>query len=169
MPRRQDRIFFDDNDAEALFDAGITRLESLGGTKLEIPYATFDEAQKLLYEAPFLAERSVSLEGMIAGRKEDLHPVTRGILETADAWTARDHYRAFHRLAELKRDARRLLAGIDVFVVPTTPTIYRVAEVEADPVRLNARLGTYTNFVNLMGYCGVAVPMGFRRDGLPLD
>ena len=73
-----------------------------------------------------------------------------------------------HRLAELKRDARRLLAGTDVFVVPTTPTIYRVAEVEAEPILLNARLGTYTNFVNLMGMCGIAVPSGFRADGLPL-
>ena len=51
---------------------------------------------------------------------------------------------------------------------PTTPTIYRVAEVEAEPILLNARLGTYTNFVNLMGLCGIAVPSGFRRDGLPL-
>ena len=55
-----------------------------------------------------------------------------------------------------------------MFVVPTTPTIYRVAEVEADPILLNARLGTYTNFVNLMGMCGIAVPSGFRADGLPL-
>ena len=55
-----------------------------------------------------------------------------------------------------------------MFVVPTTPTIYRIAEVEADPIRLNAGLGTYTNFVNLMDLCGIAVPSGSRADGLPL-
>ena len=93
---------------------------------------------------------------------------TRAILASGRDWTARDTYRAMHRLAELKRDARRLLAGTDVFVVATTPTIYRVAEVEAEPILLNARLGTYTNFVNLMGMCGIAVPSGFRADGLPL-
>jgi len=87
------------------------------------------------------------------------------ILDSARDWTAKDAYRAIHQLAELKRDARRLLAGTDVFVVPTTPTIYRVAEVEADPIRLNARLGTYTNFVNLMDLCGIAVPSGFRASG----
>jgi allophanate hydrolase len=105
---------------------------------------------------------------MIAGHEDALHPATRTILDSAGDWTAKDAYRAIHQLAELKRDARRLLAGTDVFVVPTTPTIYRVAEVEAEPILLNARLGTYTNFVNLMDLCSIAVPSGFRTDGLPL-
>jgi allophanate hydrolase len=168
VPRAGDLAFFGDGDAERLFEAAIARLESLGGTAVEIPYAVFDEAQRLLYEAPFLAERNVSAEAMIAGHEDALHPATRAILASGRDWTARDTYRAMHRLAELKRDARWLLAGTDVLVVPTTPTIYRVAEIEAEPILLNARLGTYTNFVNLMGMCGIAVPLGFRADGLPL-
>jgi allophanate hydrolase len=168
VPRAGDLVFHGDGDAERLFEAAIARLEGLGGTCMEVSYAPFMEAQRLLYEAPFLAERNVSLEPMIAGHEDALHPATRTILESARDWTAKDAYRAMHRLAELKRDARRLLASSDVFVVPTTPTIYRVAEVEAEPIRLNARLGTYTNFVNLMGMCGMAIPAGFRRDGLPL-
>ncbi len=168
VPRAGDLVFFGDADAERLFEGAIARLEKLGGTCVEVGYGVFMEAQTLLYEAPFLAERNVSVEPMIAGHEQALHPATRTILESARDWTAKDAYRAMHRLAELKRDARRLLASSDVLVVPTTPTIYRVAEVEADPIRLNARLGTYTNFVNLMGMCGLAVPAGFRRDGLPL-
>jgi allophanate hydrolase len=168
VPSARDLVFFGDGDAERLFEAAIARLEGLGGTTVEVPYAVFEEAQRLLYEAPFLAERNVSVEAMIAGHEDALHPATRAILASGRDWTARDTYRAIHRLAELKRDARRLLADTDVFVVPTTPTIYRVAEVEAEPILLNARLGTYTNFVNLMGLCGIAVPAGFRADGLPL-
>jgi allophanate hydrolase len=168
VPSAHDLVFFGDGDAERLFEAAIARLDGLGGTAVEIPYAVFDEAQRLLYEAPFLAERNVSAEAMITGHEEALHPATRAILASGGDWTARDTYRAIHRLAELKRDARRLLADTEVFVVPTTPTIYRVAEVEAEPILLNARLGTYTNFVNLMGMCGIAVPSGFRADGLPL-
>ncbi len=168
VPSARDLVFFGDGDAERLFEAAIARLESLGGTAVEVDYAVFMQAQRLLYEAPFLAERNVSVEAMIAGHEDALHPATRTILESARDWTARDAYRAIHQLAELTRDARRLLAGTDVFVVPTTPTIYRVAEVEAEPLLLNARLGTYTNFVNLMGLCGIAVPSGFRADGLPL-
>ena len=168
VPSARDLAFFGDADAERLFEAAVARLESLGGTAVAVPYRVFNEAQRLLYEAPFLAERNVSTEAIIAGHEDALHPATRAILASAQDWTARDTYRAIHRLAELNRDARRLLAGIDVFVVPTTPTIYRVAEVEAEPILLNARLGTYTNFVNLMDLCGIAVPSGFRADGLPL-
>ena len=168
MPRPRNLIFFGDNDAERLFEAAIARLEKLGGHAVEIDYAVFMEAQRLLYEAPFLAERNVSVESMVAGHTHALHPATRTILESVAEWSAKDTFRAIHRLAELKRDARRLLAGADLLLLPTTPTIYRIAEVEADPIVLNARLGTYTNFVNLMGLCGFAVPSGFRADGLPL-
>jgi allophanate hydrolase len=168
VPSASDLVFFGDAHAERLFEASVARLEGLGGTVMEVSYAAFMEAQKLLYEGPFLAERNVSIESMIAGHEDALHSATKAVLATARDWTARDAYRAMHRLAELRRNARSVLAGADVFVVPTTPTIYRVAEVEAEPLMLNARLGTYTNFVNLMGLCGVAVPSGFRADGLPL-
>ena len=47
------------------------------------------------------------------------------------------------------------------------PRPYTVAEVEADPVRLNSRLGTYTNFVNLLDLAAFATPSGMRGDGLP--
>jgi len=168
VPRARELAFFGDHDAERLFEAGIRRLQSIGGRAVEIDYAPFAEAQRMLYEGPFVAERQAALEDIVRGREAALHPVTRSILETAPDWSAVDAYRAIHRLAELKRVARGLLAGIDAMVVPTTPTIYTIAEVEADPIRLNARLGTYTNFVNLMEMCGVAVPAGFRSDGLPL-
>jgi allophanate hydrolase len=56
---------------------------------------------------------------------------------------------------------------MDVLVLPTAPTIYRISEVMANPVRLNSNLGIYTNFANLMDLSAIAVPSGFRRDGLP--
>lgn len=167
VPRARDLLFFGDNDAARLYEAAITRLEGIGGTAVEVDYGVFMETQRLLYEAPFLAERSASVAPIIQGRESALHPATRTILESAGEWTAVETYRAIHRLAELTRDARRLLADVDVFVVPSTPTIYRIADVEAEPILLNARLGTYTNFVNLMGMCGIATPSGFRGDGLP--
>jgi allophanate hydrolase len=168
VPRSRDLVFFGDSDAERLFQASIIRLEHLGGTAVEIDYRVFMETQRLLYEAPFLAERNVSVAALINGHEHALHPATRTILETANEWTAQDAFRALHRLAELKRDARRLLGDCDFLFLPTTPTIYRISEIDADPITLNARLGTYTNFVNLMGFCAVAVPSGFRPDGMPL-
>ena len=78
-----------------------------------------------------------------------------------------DAFRAIHRIAELKCATRPTWDAIDVLVVPSTPTIYTKAEISADPIALNSRLGIYTNFANLMGLCAVAVPNGFRPDGLP--
>jgi allophanate hydrolase len=51
--------------------------------------------------------------------------------------------------------------------LPTTGTIYEIAAVEADPVRLNSNLGLYTNFANLLDLSGLALPAGFRGNGLP--
>jgi allophanate hydrolase len=57
--------------------------------------------------------------------------------------------------------------AIDAMVLPTAPTIYTVEQVLADPIGLNSRLGTYTNFVNLLDMCGLAVPASMRPDGIP--
>ena len=56
---------------------------------------------------------------------------------------------------------------VELLLTPTAGTLYRIAEVESDPVRLNSRLGYYTNFLNLLDLCAVAVPAGFQREGLP--
>jgi allophanate hydrolase len=76
-------------------------------------------------------------------------------------------FRASHRLSELGRRVSRYWSDIDVLLVPTTPTIYTIEQVLAEPRSLNARLGTYTNFVNLLRSCAIAIPNGFRGDGLP--
>ena len=86
----------------------------------------------------------------------------------AARYSAVDAFLAFYRLEELKRDARKIWDAIDFMIVPTTPTTYTIEEVNADPVNLNANLGTYTNFVNLLDLCAVAVPNGFYANGLPV-
>ncbi len=159
--------FFGDDEAEKLFAAAVSRLEEMGGTKVEVDFTPFEETQKLLYGGPFIAERAISMDAVVAKYRDHIHPVTLSILETSSNHTAKDVFAAIHKVAALKRDTRATWADIDVLVVPTTPTIYTKAEILADPIRLNAQLGIYTNFVNLMGLCGMAVPNGFRPDGLP--
>jgi allophanate hydrolase len=78
-----------------------------------------------------------------------------------------DAFRAFYKLAELRRAGHDLMSGYDALMVPTAPAAYTVAQLEADPVRLNSNLGTYTNFVNLLDLCGLAVPISFGADGTP--
>jgi allophanate hydrolase len=167
VPAGEGLRFFGDGEAARVFADAVALLKALGGEPVAADWAPFEETQRLLYEGPFVAERTLSLAPLLERHREDLHPVTRAILEGGRSWSATDLFRAMHRVAELKRDARALWRRGDVLLVPTAPTIPTIAEVEADPIGLNARLGTYTNFVNLMGLCGVAVPAGFRADGLP--
>ena len=122
---------------------------------------------RLLYEGPWVAERFAATKPLIAERPEALHPVTRAIIEGAGKFDAVAAFEAIYKLADLKRVAERAWKAFDVMLVPTLPRLYTLEEVEADPFRLNARLGTYTNFVNLLDLAAIAAPSGMRGDGLP--
>lgn len=121
----------------------------------------------MLYDGPWVAERYAATKPLIETHPEALHPITRAIIESARKFDAVATFEAFYRLADRKRRTNRAWSEFDVMLVPTMPRFYTVAEVEADPVRLNSRLGTYTNFVNLLDLCAIAVPAGVRGDGLP--
>ncbi|WP_224702102.1 allophanate hydrolase [Devosia aquimaris] len=167
IPKGDALRFFGDAEAERLFGEAVARAEAMGGTAVPVDFTPFEETQRILYEGPWISERALSLDAVLARHGEAIHPVTRQILSKSGGFTALDTFAAIHRIAELKRDTRAVWDEIAVLMVPTTPTIYSKAEIAADPIALNARLGIYTNFVNLMGLCGVAVPNGFRADGLP--
>jgi allophanate hydrolase len=94
-------------------------------------------------------------------------PVTRAIIEGGWAYSALDAFRAQYELAVLRRQAEREMSAIDCLLLPTTGTIYQIAAVAADPVRLNSDLGLYTSFANLLDLSALALPAGFRRNGLP--
>ena len=78
-----------------------------------------------------------------------------------------DTFRAQYRLQALRRQCAALWRDFDALLTPTAATIYRIDEVLANPRQLNTNLGYYTNAVNLLALCAVAVPAGFRSDGLP--
>jgi hypothetical protein len=96
-----------------------------------------------------------------------VHEVVRDIILGAQSKTALETFKAFYALADLIRAAREEWAKIDVLLLPTAGTTYKIAEMLADPIRLNTELGTYTNFVNLMDLAAITVPAGFRPDGIP--
>lgn len=140
---------------------------SVGGRKVEIDPAPLFSAGELLYEGPWLAERFAVLEAFIAHHAEDMHPVTRDIVAGGAAASAASAFRAQYELAELKREAARVFEAVDVFIVPTAPTIFTIDEVERDPVATNSRLGVFVNFVNLLDLCALAIPAGRLPTGLP--
>ncbi|NEV00508.1 allophanate hydrolase [Bradyrhizobium uaiense] len=167
VPAPQWLDFFGNADAAALFSKAVARLQNLGGRKVEVDYAPFAEINDLLFQGPWLADRYGALRQFVDKRPEALFPVTRDILLGGRDISGGDVFAAQQRLNILKRQIEKLWNEIDILIVPTTGTIYRIDEVAADPITLNARLGTYTNFVNLADLSAVAVPSGFLPNGLP--
>ncbi len=167
VPAACDLEFEGDADAERLYREAVATLEAMGGTRVEIDYAPFLQAGALLYEGPWVADRLQFLGRFLAERGDALHPVTREIIAGGGRFSAVEAFAALDRLELLKREAARILRDVDALVLPTTPTTYTVAAVEADPFELNRRLGYYTTFVNLLDLSALAVPNGFRGDGLP--
>jgi len=167
VPRADQRPFFDDRDASAAFSQDLALAQSLGAQIVEFDFEPFAEIARALYEGPWVAERYAAVKSLIESNPEALHPVTRAIIEGARKFDAVAAFEAFYRLADQKRKTSRVWSEFDAMLVPTAPRPYTIAEVEADPIRLNSRLGTYTNFVNLLDLCAIAVPSSLRADGLP--
>ncbi|SDW00410.1 allophanate hydrolase [Thiocapsa roseopersicina] len=162
-----DLEWFGDTASASLFEATVRRLSALGGEAVTVDFTPFVEAARLLYEGPWVAERYAAIEDWIRTRPETLHPVTRAIIEPAAEARAVDAFKAQYRLAEIKRRTDAFWPDLDCILTPTIATPYRIAEVAADPIRLNSNLGYYTNFMNLLDLAAVAVPAGMRPDGLP--
>lgn len=159
--------FFGDAQAESLYWTAVARLEKLGGIRTTFDYAPFSEAASLLYAGPWVAERMAAIEGFAKAHTDDIHPVVRDIVFGAAQFDAVDAFKAQYRLAELARTTEAEWRKMDIMLLPTAGTIYKIAELLADPVRLNSNLGAYTNFVNLLDLSAVAIPAGFRANGLP--
>jgi allophanate hydrolase len=167
VPRRDQLRFFGDAEYERLFYAAVKCLQALGGALREIDFSPFLEAARLLYEGPWIAERYAAIGAFMDSHPGALHPVTQRIIEAGRAPTAAAAFQGAYTLRELQRLSSAAWSQVDLLMTPTAGTIYSLRDVEADPVRLNANLGYYTNFMNLLDLSGVAVPAGFRTDGLP--
>ncbi|WP_293775772.1 allophanate hydrolase [uncultured Oxalicibacterium sp.] len=159
--------FYGDAQAEKAFAYAIRQLEAQGASCEPIDFSLFDDVTKLLYDGAWVAERYAAIEEFAATQEDAIHPVVRGIIFKAKQFSAADAFKGTYRLADLKRKSDALLAQFDALVVPTAPTHYKIAELLADPVRLNSNMGKYTNFVNLLDWSAFAVPASLRDDGLP--
>lgn len=167
VPDAESRRFFGDALSEAAFDAALADLAALGATLVPVDLTPFFATAALLYDGPWVAERWEAIRPFITAQPEALHPVTRAITERATAFSAADAFAGRYRLAELRRATEPVWTGIDALCVPTFPRPQTVAALAADPIGPNAELGTYTNFVNLLDLCALAVPSHPRADGWP--
>ncbi|MCA1773470.1 MAG: allophanate hydrolase [Halomonas sp.] len=146
----------------------IAELQAIGGEKVELDCSPLLAAARLLYEGPWVAERYHVIRELMASNPEAVHPVTFQITQGGATPLAVDAFDARYKLAEYKRQADALISQVDVMLSPTTVTHPSKAEVAADPIGVNSRLGTWTNFMNLLDYSALAVPVGFSERDLPV-
>jgi allophanate hydrolase len=167
IPLADQRLFFGNKIFAAAYDAALARFADLGAKIVEVDLASFYATARLLYEGPWVAERYLTAKDLLATSPDSILPVTRQIIAAGKSVTAADAFAAFHKLEEFRRIRDETFRAVDALALPTSPTIYSVDEVMADPIALNSRLGTYTNFVNLLDLCGLAVPASIGENGLP--
>ncbi len=153
--------------AKRAFEAALAVFPDVGAPVMPVDLQPFFAVAALLYEGAWVAERYAAIRDFIEAQPEALHPVTRKIIEGARKLSAADAFAGEYRLAGLARATAPVWRDIDVLVVPTIPDVCTLADVAADPIGANARLGTYTNFVNLLDLAAISVPGPFRGDGLP--
>jgi allophanate hydrolase len=165
VPRPDQRLFMGDDQSAALYAAAIARLTATGGTSVEIDIAPLLDCAKLLYSGPWVAERTAAVEDLLRDTPGVIHPTVRNIVQGGLAVTAVETFKGLYALEAHRRTAEAIWDAVDVMLLPTAPTIYRLKELLAEPIALNANLGLYTNFVNLLDMSALAVPAGFRENG----
>lgn len=162
-----DREWYADEDSGRCYRAAINRMERLGGTPIEIAFTPFREVAQLLYSGAFVAERYTAIKSFFDAQAETLLPVTRDIIGRGAVARASDVFAAQQCLQALRHEIDPVWDRVDCLLLPTAPTLYTIDAMLADPETLNTRLGHYTNFVNLLDLCALALPADTRADGLP--
>ncbi|WP_241602872.1 allophanate hydrolase [Rosenbergiella nectarea] len=158
--------FCGDKQAEAAWQQALTALENSGVTLTPIDFAPFQQLAEQLYAGPWVAERTAAV-GAVLDRPEQMDPTVYQVIRQGVNFSAVQAYQAEYLRADLTRQIQRTLADYDALLVPTTPTIHTLADLEHAPIALNSQLGLYTNFTNLADLSALALPAPFRADGLP--
>lgn len=167
IPGASELQFFGDLQAQEAWQASVETMRAAGIRLREIPFRHFLDTAQMLYSGPWVAERRAAVGALMDEQPDAIHPVTRAILSTADRYSAVDAFKAFYKLAGFRKQSDATFARVDALAVPTAPIFPTLADLEADPIGPNSRLGTYTNFVNLLDLAAIAAPGPFRSDLLP--
>ena len=149
------------------FDAACERARALGAELVTIDFEAMFEVARLLYEGPWVAERHLVAEALLASDPDAIDPVVRGIMESADWFDGDAVFSGRYRLEELRARIAPMWRDIDALMVPTAVTCPTRAAVALEPLKRNAELGLYTNFVNLLGFAALALPSRVEDGRLP--
>lgn len=157
--------FFGDDQNKSLYKNAITHLSQFADVQ-EVDCTSLYKLAKLLYEGPWVVERYHAVQDYIS-HPELMDPTVYKVIKQAENYSAVDVYDKEYLRQEIQRQAGELFKQVDLLCFPTCPLNPTVASVLSEPVKVNSQQGEYTNFVNLADLAALAVPSGFREDGLP--
>ena len=149
------------------FDTACERARALGAELVQIDFTPLFDVARLLYDGPWVAERHLVAESLLASEPDAIDPIVRGIMESADWFDGDAVFSGRYKLEELRARIAPMWDQIDALMVPTAVTCPTRAAVAAEPLARNAELGLYTNFVNLLGLAALALPSRVSIDSIP--
>ena len=162
-----DLVFAGDAGYAAAYEKAVSQLQSLGHGAVRLDFSPLLAVARLLYGGPWVAERHAVVQALMERNPDAIDATVRRVIELATSFSATDAFRAQYALRDAQRAMAAVWQQVDVLMVPTAPAHPTHTEIDADPLGANALLGTYTNFVNLLGWCALALPAGFTESGLP--
>ncbi|WP_348754440.1 allophanate hydrolase [uncultured Aquincola sp.] len=156
----------DDTHASA-WQQALAQARAMGHTLVPLDFAPLHAVAELLYGGPWVAERHAAVQALLDSQPEAFDPTVRAVITQAQRFSATDAFRGQYTLRAAQQASAAWWQQVDVLMVPTSPGHPTFAQLQSDPIGANSRLGTYTNFVNLLGWSALALPAGFTAQGLP--
>lgn len=152
---------------DSAWNQALARLQTLGAQVVEQDFTPLLDVARLLYDGPWVAERYAAVQTLLESQPEALDKTVAAVIGRASHYSAVHTFQAAYALQAARQQTAQLWRDVDLLMVPTAPRHPRFADVEADPIGANALLGTYTNFVNLLGWSALALPSSITASGLP--
>lgn len=159
--------FLDDGQYQKAFAKAIENAKGLEVEFVAVDIDPFVKAGKLLYDGPWVSERFAVTEDFLKTNPDSFDASVKQIIESGASYTAAQGFRAIYQLKDLEIEAKKAWAKCDVIMVPSAPNHPTMEDLKNHPIIKNSELGMYTNYVNLMRLCAVAVPAGFTEKGMP--
>ncbi|QPG73204.1 urea amidolyase [Brettanomyces nanus] len=162
--------WFGDNDNPKIFSKAVHTLQKAGVEVVPLDFSPLLDLAECLYEGTWVAERWAATRDFFATNPDEstLDPTVSSIIKGGAKYDAATAYEYDYKRHAILNQVNKKFKDIDAMMVPTCPLNPTIKSVELEPVVVNSRQGTWTNFVNLADFCGLAIPVGFRdSDGLP--
>ena len=145
----------------------VAGLADKGFGYVEVDISALLDAARLLYDGAIVAQRYSAVGPFLDSAPAGADPTVAAIVGAAAEPSAHRYVDDLDALARAKTAARELLCDTDGLLLPTTTEHPTIAAVQSDPIGINRRLGTFTNFCNLLDMAAVAVPGAATADGAP--